>query len=77
MSLNIKLLVVARITNNVERYPDCAEDTEKYPHIIKYVDDEMDLFIVDPDNPQMFWPAAEFFYMVGVTSLIIHPEELK
>lgn len=52
---------VVQITNNVADYPECADDTEEFPHMVKYVGDEMDIFVVDEEGK--FWPASEFFYM--------------
>lgn len=50
---------VLRITNNVEEYPE--NDNEEFPHIVRYVEDEFDLFIVDETGH--FYPARDFFYM--------------
>lgn len=68
-------LHVARITNNPKEYPDCVEDSEEYPEIIEYVEDEMDLFIVDPET-RNFWPAKEFFLMVGIRDFLVSVDEL-
>ena len=38
---------VVKITKNVDEYPECAKDTAEFPHLVRYVSDEMDLFIVD------------------------------
>jgi hypothetical protein len=56
---------VVQITKSVERYPECATDTAEFPDLVKYVDDEMDLFVVDEIGH--FWPAHEFFYMQTLT----------
>ena len=58
---------VVKISNNIEDYPECKEDTEKYPHLINRVMDEMDFFIVDEDSGEWF-PSNEFFYMVKLTT---------
>lgn len=64
------MYVVVKITKNLEGYPECKEDTEKYPHLVKYVGDEMDIFIVKADDPEQFWPAGEFFYMVEIKGFV-------
>ena len=58
---------VVSISNNIPDYPECKEDTENYPHLLKYVEDEMDRFVISSDNPDKFWPASEFFYMVEMS----------
>ena len=37
-----------------------------YPHIVKHVEDESDLFVVNAENIDQFWPAREFFFMEDV-----------
>ncbi|KPK54172.1 MAG: hypothetical protein AMS22_06325 [Thiotrichales bacterium SG8_50] len=56
---------VVKITNNVDRYPECADDTAKYPDLVQHVEDEMELFIISADTGR-FWPAGDFFYMTDV-----------
>jgi hypothetical protein len=56
---------VVKITKDVDRYPECAADTEEFPQLVKYVDDEMDLFIID-EAGQCVAPASEFFYIHDV-----------
>lgn len=56
---------VVKISKNVEKYPDCKEDTEEFPHITKYVSDEMDIFIIEVETGE-FYKAADFFYMVEI-----------
>lgn len=58
---------VVKIANNLKDYPDCKEDTNAYPELVKHVQDEMDLFIVDEDSGEWF-PSNEFFYMVKLTT---------
>lgn len=55
---------LVRITNNLTDYPSCKADTKAYPHLIKEVDDEMDLFVVAEDGN--WYPAAEFIYLSGI-----------
>jgi hypothetical protein len=55
---------VVQITNNVKGYPECALDTAEFPDIVKYVGDEMDLFVVNEHGK--FWPASEFFFMEDI-----------
>jgi len=60
---------VIKISNNTDEYPECKEDTERYPHLVKHVEDEMDIFVTDENGE--FWPADEFFNMVEVTSFSV------
>lgn len=55
---------VVKITKNIEGYPECKKDTEQFPDMVKYVADEMDLFIVDETGK--FWPASEFFHIEDI-----------
>lgn len=64
----VKQYKVVHITKNVEGYPQYAADTKEYPHLVKYVDDETDTFVVAADDPQDFYPASEFFFMLHVES---------
>ncbi len=63
---------VVSITNNLERYPDCKDDTEEYPHLIDFIqlDDithnEWEVFIVENGDINIWWRASEFFYMVDM-----------
>lgn len=55
---------LVKITKNVERYPECAQDTEEFPHLVDRVSDEMDSFVVMVGKEtEKFWPAGEFFLM--------------
>ena len=56
---------VVKITNNLDDYPECKNDTENYPSLVEYVDDEMELFIVDEEGNS--WAAGEFFFMVNMS----------
>jgi hypothetical protein len=59
------LYLVVKISDSLEEYPDCKEDTEMFPHLVKYLKDEMDTFIVQ-DGTENFWKASEFFQMVNI-----------
>jgi hypothetical protein len=61
---------VVKITNNIEGYPECQLDTEEFPDMVKYVKDEMDLFIVDEEGK--FWSASEFFFMETIGEFETH-----
>lgn len=58
---------VLRITNNIEGYPDCERDTLEFPQLVKYVQDEMDIFILNLET-LMWFHAKEFFYMAELES---------
>lgn len=72
--LDHRLRVVA-ITNNLVDYPECVKDTEEFPNLIEYVEDEMAIFVVDTTNNN-FWRADEFFYMVEVTEFLVDSKQL-
>ncbi len=55
---------VLEITNNPDGYPEAAKDSQEFPHMVKRVNDEFDLFIVDESG--QWWPADEFFDMVDL-----------
>lgn len=55
---------VVRITNNIEDYQDCEEDTKEFPELVKYVEDEMNTFIIEEDTEE-FYKAEEFFFMTS------------
>jgi len=50
---------VLRITNNMEEYPRCEKDTTEFPELVRYVEDEMDMFVMDENGA--FCNADEFF----------------
>lgn len=47
------------VTNNLKDYPEYAEDTALYPHLVEYIEDEAAGFIVAENGD--FWPDREFF----------------
>lgn len=54
-----------QITTNIEEYPSHKKDTEEFPELVEYVEDDSDIFIMDEEK--RFWYANEFFYQSGVT----------
>lgn len=56
---------VVKITNDIQGCPECRKDTKQYPHLVKYVESKIDLFIVDETGN--FWLADQFFYRKNVT----------
>ena len=72
-----KEMRVIALTNNPAEYPECVADSEEFPCLVGYVQDEMDLFVVDPDREGGFWCADEFFHCVGVKRFYVNPDELK
>ncbi len=69
----IKFRVVT-VTNNLEEYPQYRDDTEEFPEIVSYVEDEANTFIVDTRDGD-FWPAREFFDMVTISHFFIDSAE--
>lgn len=61
--------------NVLTEYPECADDTTEFPHLIPYVEDDMEIFVIDPAKPTQFWPAKEFFFMVDVKRFMVDAEE--
>lgn len=68
-------LYVAYVTNDVKNNPGCKEDTERFPYLIPYVEDECELFVVD-ESTENFWQASEFFDMTDCKEIFVHPEDL-
>ena len=56
---------VVKITNDIEEYPDCEEDTKNHPDLIEDVEDEMEIFVIDI-NTDTVYRAADFFYMTNL-----------
>jgi len=44
---------------------------EEFSHLINYVEDDSDVFIVDANDHSQFWPASEFFFMTAVEQFTI------
>lgn len=65
---------VVKITNNLDKYPQCCEDNEEFPNLVPRVEDEFKMFIVDPRDG-CFWEADEFFECTSVTRFIIDSSE--
>jgi len=45
-------------------------DNDEFPHLIKHIRDEEELFIVNK-NTKEYWPAIEFFMMVNIKHFIV------
>ena len=58
--MNCRIVSVSKTGDSID-FPDNNE----FPHLIQYVSDEEDLFIVNEDTGD-FWPADEFFMMVTI-----------
>lgn len=71
-----KLRVVI-ITNNLAEYPQHKDDTNEFPHLVEYVEDEEEIFIADPLNPDEFWTARDFFYCVNVREFLVDAQQLE
>lgn len=56
---------VVKISSNLNEYPECKQDTEEFPGLIKYIEDEMDIFIVSENGD--FFSSDEFFNMVSIS----------
>ncbi len=55
--------IVVGISRDVVANPEDKEDTELYPHLVKYLRNfDSRQFVVDLDTGD-FWPADEFFDM--------------
>ena len=53
---------VLRISNNLDDYPEAAEDSANYPELVDWVEDEYQMFIYNFATADAF-PADEFFSM--------------
>lgn len=56
---------ILSISTNLEDYPESADDTNEFPHLRKYVEDEQAILIIDEETNEV-WPGDEFFMMVGL-----------
>lgn len=65
---------VVKITNNLDKYPQCREDNEEFPNLVPRVEDEFEIFVVDPRDGG-FWMAKEFFECTSTTHFIIDSSE--
>jgi len=54
---------VLQITNKIDEYPDCKEDTLEFPDLVEEVEDEMEIFILCVETDE-FWKSREFFSQV-------------
>ena len=72
MSRELKIVTVTR---KPDLCPEYAEASAEYPKLVKYVEDDSAVFVVDPETGN-FWPAAEFFHMCAVTTFFVNPAEL-
>ena len=63
---------VLKITNNVEKYPECKEDTKEFPDLVNYVKDEMELIIMNERDDWVF--ADEFFFTHTVKEFNVEGE---
>ena len=68
-------LEIVRVTNNPSEYPDFGKASAEYPELVKHIEDECAVFVVDSETGN-FWPAAEFFLMCAVTAILVNPAEL-
>lgn len=66
--MNYRVVSVSRTGDSVD-FPD----NDEFPHLIKYVSDEEELFIVN-ENTGDYWPADEFFMMVTIKRFVV-PED--
>ena len=65
---------VITITNDIERYPQFREDSEEFCHLIEFIDDEVETFIVD-ERDDGFWTADEFFDCTRITTFVVDSME--
>lgn len=54
---------VLHITNNIEEYPHATKDSDEFPHVVNWLEDEYGMFVLD-DSTGSIYPAGEFFYMM-------------
>lgn len=56
---------VVTVTNDLENNPEYAEDTIAYPDLIKYVEGDLAIFVIDLTNDKIY-SHDEFFIVVGI-----------
>jgi len=59
---------ILHISNNLDEYPHCVKDSDEFPHVVDWVKDEYEMFVLDVDGGSIF-PAADFFYMFDVDEI--------
>lgn len=64
---------IVNVTTDLDEYPQYREDTEEFAHLIVYVEDDFETFIVDEDGG--FWEAKDFFYCTNITHFIVDSTE--
>ena len=56
---------VVSVTKDIASYPECASDTKQYPQLVRYVEDDMDIFVVHEEDGT-FFKASDFFQSTSV-----------
>ena len=54
---------IVNITEDLVENPHMRSDTEEFPFLVDYVEDEFDVFIVNKNDKDEFYKASEFFLM--------------
>lgn len=70
----MRKLRVVTVTTDVDQYPQYREDTEEFPNLVVFVEDDFETFIVDEDGG--YWEAKDFFDCVNITHFIVESSEL-
>ncbi len=65
---------VVIITNNLEKYPQFREDTEEFLDLVVYIEDEIEVLVIDTRDGGS-WPANEFFDITNVRHFIVDSSE--
>ena len=61
-------LRVVTVTNDVEANPEFADETAKFLHLVDYIEDEVETFIVGEDD---FWRHQDFFLLGDIKRFTI------
>lgn len=65
---------VITITNDLQEHPQYRDDTEEFPNLVQYIEDEVETFVVDMRDGG-FWGASDFFFGTNITHFIVDSSE--
>ena len=64
-------LKVIHIAKDIDLCPAAAEDTVTYPHMVSHLREDECLYIINPEDPDEWWEASEFFMMTDVIDFVV------
>lgn len=61
---------VIKISSYLDGYPECVKDTIEFPNMIKYLEDEYGMFVIDENGD--FCDAIDFFNTHDISEFIVN-----